>query len=122
MGKRLEQGLQDRPTSAQLLRITNESRDVARTLQRLGPSAIASEQAAQDTLASLNPTSLTEAEATNALLFLLLSANQQYDMGNFVMALEAKQLDWNLVIQGFDLDQVQIKRSSQESERHSVKQ
>lgn len=97
-------------TSTQLLRITNESRDVARGLQRHGPRAIASEQAASDFLASFNPNSLTESEVANALLFLLFSVNQQYDVNNFVAALKAKQLDWNLVIQGFDLPGLRLRR------------
>ncbi|OAP63421.1 hypothetical protein AYL99_02648 [Fonsecaea erecta] len=95
----------------QLLRLSAEARDIARGLQRHGPKAVASEQAARDFLASLPATSITEAEVANALLFLVFSIDQQYEMSNLVEALRAKQLDWNLVIQGFDIPGLRLRRS-----------
>ncbi|KIX02982.1 uncharacterized protein Z518_06532 [Rhinocladiella mackenziei CBS 650.93] len=97
-------------TSSQLLRITSEAREMARELQRHGPRSTASKQAVQDFLASLNPATIIEAEVTNALLFLALSASRQYDMTNFVTALPGEQLDWNLVIRGFDIPALRLRR------------
>lgn len=91
--------------------LPTEHRDIAYTLLRHGPKAIASEQAARDFLASLPAPTITEAEAANAILFLIFSINQQYDLSNLVEALRVKQLDWNLVIQGFDLAGLRLRRS-----------
>lgn len=99
-------------TSSQLLRLDNEAREIARGLQRHGPRSIASEQAAQDFIGSFSSATVTEAEAANALLFLVFTFNQQYDINNLVAALRAKQLDWNLVIQGFDVPGLRLRRDS----------
>lgn len=98
-------------TSSQLLRITSEARQLARGLQRQGPRLTASKQALHDFLSSLNPTAISEAEVANALLFLTFSHNQQYDMNNFVGALLPEQLDWNIVIQGFDIPDLRLRRN-----------
>ncbi|KIW46905.1 uncharacterized protein PV06_02526 [Exophiala oligosperma] len=97
--------------SSQLLRINSEAREMARNLQRQGPKALSSKQAAQDFLGLLNPTSMTEAEVSVALLFLVSSVNQSFDMNNFVSALVSRQLDWNLVVQGFDIPGLRLRRS-----------
>lgn len=99
-------------TSSQLLRITSPAREMGRLLQRHGPRSTSSKQAAQDFIGSLNADIVTEAEVTNALLFLVFSANQQYDLNNFVSALLQKQLDWNVIIQGFDLPGLRLRRDS----------
>ncbi|EXJ83029.1 hypothetical protein A1O3_06846 [Capronia epimyces CBS 606.96] len=98
-------------TSSQLLGIVNDARELARGLQRHGPRLTASKQAAQEFLGSLNPTTVTEAEVANALLYLTFTHNQQYDSSNFVSALLTKQLDWNLVIQGFDIPDLRLRRN-----------
>ncbi|KAI1629947.1 CCR4-Not complex component, Not1-domain-containing protein [Exophiala viscosa] len=99
-------------TSSQLLRITSPAREMARLLQRHGPRSTSSKQAAQDFVGSLKADIITEAEVTNALLFLVFSANQQYDLNNFLQALQSKQLDWNLIIQGVDLPGLRLRRDS----------
>ncbi|KAJ9610519.1 CCR4-NOT core subunit cdc39 [Cladophialophora chaetospira] len=92
-------------------RLPPENRDMARGLLRHGPNAIASEQAARDFLASLPAAVITEPQAANAILFLILSVNQQYELSNLVFALRAKQLDWNLVTQGFDILGLRLRRT-----------
>ncbi|KAG9774430.1 General negative regulator of transcription subunit 1 [Exophiala dermatitidis] len=98
-------------TSSQLLRITSEARQMARGLQRHGPRATASKQAAQDFLGSFDPATITELEIANALLFLLFSYNQQYDLASFVAAAQTKQLDWNVMIMGFDIADLRLRRN-----------
>ncbi|KAK5479251.1 CCR4-NOT core subunit cdc39 [Exophiala xenobiotica] len=98
-------------TSSQLLRINTSRREMARGLQRHGVKTTSSKQAAQDFLESINPTTITEAEVVNALLFLVFSANQSYDISNFVAALVPRQLDWNLIIQGFDIPGLRLRRN-----------
>ncbi|EXJ87677.1 hypothetical protein A1O1_04601 [Capronia coronata CBS 617.96] len=97
-------------TSSQLLRITSEARELARGLQRHGPKSTISKQAAHDFLSSFNPTTITEAEVANALLFLVFSYNRQHDVSNFVAALQTTQLDWNSIIQGFDIADLRLRR------------
>ena len=92
-------------------RLPSENRDIARALLRHGPKAIASEQAARDFVASLPAATSTEAQTANALLFLTLTYNQQFELSNLVEAIRAKQLDWNLVIQGFDILGLRLRRT-----------
>jgi CCR4-NOT transcription complex subunit 1 len=94
-----------------MTRIPPGDRDVARALLRHGPKAIASEQAAKDFLASFPAGLINESQATNALLALTLSSNSQYEISHLVEGLRAKQLDWNLVVQGFDIPGLRPRKS-----------
>lgn len=97
-------------TSSQLLRLTSEARELARGLQRSGPKPIASKQAAQDFVATFDANALNESEVATAILFLIFSFNQQYDINHLVHALQGKKLDWNLVVQGFDIPGLRLRR------------
>ncbi|OCT49130.1 putative Ccr4-Not transcription complex subunit (NOT1) [Cladophialophora carrionii] len=92
-------------------RLPSENRDIARGLLRHGPKVLASEQAARDFLASLPASTITEPQAATAILFLILTVNQQYELSNLVEALRVRQLDWNLVIQAFDIPGLRLRRT-----------
>ncbi|KEF60909.1 uncharacterized protein A1O9_02473 [Exophiala aquamarina CBS 119918] len=97
-------------TSSQLLRLTSEAREFARGLQRNGPKPTATKQTAQDFVNSFDANVINESEVTNAVLFLIFSFNQHYDLNHLINALQTKKLDWNLVVQGFDIPGLRLRR------------
>lgn len=97
-------------TSSQLLRITSDACDLARSLQRHGPKVLSSKQAAQDFISSLPSQAINEDQVANAILFLIFAVNQQYDLAALINSLITKKLDWTLVVQGFDVFGLRLRR------------
>jgi CCR4-NOT transcription complex subunit 1 len=86
-------------------------------VQKLGPKATSTQDDAEALLASIGLDALNEAEVANALLFMVLTANwSQYRPSTFIAAVRAKsrvkRLDWRLVIQSFDLPDLEIPKHS----------
>jgi CCR4-NOT transcription complex subunit 1 len=100
-------------SSVQLLSLKGPHRTFWQRLQKIGPTATASQDDAEALLASIGLDALNETEVANALLFMALSLNSsQYKPQIFVAAIRGKarvkRLDWRNVIQGFDIPDLEI--------------
>jgi len=100
-------------SALQLLRIPESHQTILQQLQRNGPSATNTVEAADDLLSSIGLDNLDEHEVANALLFMVFSVDaKHYNPANFVSALQnksrVKHLDWLRVIKRFDLPALQI--------------
>lgn len=100
-------------SALQLLRLPEAHQTFLQRLQKNGTKATSTPEAAEDLLASIGLDKLNEAEVSNALLFMVFSLNtRQYNPAHLISAIRSKsrvkQLDWQLVIQGFDQPSLQI--------------
>lgn len=100
-------------SALQLLRLPEAHQTFLQRLQKNDPKATSTPEAAEDLLASIGLDKLNEAEVSNALLFMVLSLNaRQYNPSHLISTIRSKsrvkQLDWQLVIRGFDLPALQI--------------
>ena len=100
----------------QVLKFPDENIAFLQRLQRLGPKCVNTLDAADDLLASMGLDKLNETEVAHALLFMALSTNAaQYRPENFILAIKGKsrvkKLNWQMVIGGFDLPNLQIDSS-----------
>jgi len=96
----------------QLLRLPDVQKTLAHVLQRSGAKSTGTKQAAEDLLVSIGLDNINEAEVSNALLFMVLTPLQHFDLTNLIAAvreeLQSRRLNWDLVIQGFDLPALRI--------------
>ena len=97
----------------QLLRLPEAHQTFLQRLQKIGPKATGTTEAADDLLTTIGLDKLDEAEVSNALLFMIFSLNaEQYNPHHFISAIRSKsrvkRLDWQLVIRGFDQPALQV--------------
>ncbi len=94
-------------SALQLLWISNDTEHLVKRLYHNGARSTASIEAAEDLLLLVGVEKLSEAEVSNALLYMTFTSDYyHYDAGNFVSALKSKLrsggLVWQIVIEGFD--------------------
>lgn len=100
-------------SAIQLLKLPDDNIAFLQRLQKLGPKCVNTLDAAEDLLASMGLDKLNEIEVAHALLFMSLSINSsQFRPENFISAIRGKarvkRLNWQMVISGFDLPELQI--------------
>jgi CCR4-NOT transcription complex subunit 1 len=94
-------------SALQLLWLSSESQNLAKRLHHNGVRSTASVEAAEEILMLVGIDKLSEAEVSNALLYMTFTSGYlHHDAGNFVSALKSKfngrSFNWQLVIEGFD--------------------
>lgn len=104
-------------SASQLWKLPDRDRIIIDAFKKAGPRSAASRHNIDDVLSSLPANAFVPSEISNALLFMIFSQpSQHYNSSEFVSAIKSsprsRQLNWNLVIKGFDVPDLRMNADS----------